>query len=428
MKLLPIILITFLISAPPFSIVRNTEPYPGKIFIHSMNQENYMSILNEDLSFYWIINNDNKGMDFKVNNSKITFYHKPNNILNNSFWIIADNTMTEIDSIQCTRGTTDFHDMIITDNNTYILQSYDSKVMDLSLFGESEFTVVKDILRIQEFDLDHNLIFDWDASEHLNIYDYETTLFSQNLMGEFNWMHGNSIDVDYDNNLILSNRSSNEIIKIDRLTGEIIWILGGPLNEFQILDDPFNGIFSQHDVSRLENGNLLIFDNRTYVPSPYINNISRIVEYELDEINKTARLIWQFENPYGHSSLAMGSVQRLENQNTFINWGTIQVGGQTIGANIMEIDYNKNIVLELQFSEHISYKVTKSDFEFNIPMGIGDTNLDHSLNIQDIIYAVNYVLNNNDGDTMFHLYKLDINLDYTINIIDIVELVNRILD
>ena len=61
-------------------------------------------------------------------------------------------------------------------------------------------------------------------------------------------------------------------------------------------------------------------------------------------------------------------------------------------------------------------------------MGIGDTNLDHSLNIQDIIYAVNYVLNNNDGDTMFHLYKLDINLDYTINIIDIVELVNRILD
>ena len=88
MKLLPIMLITFLISAPPFSIVRNTDPYPAKIFIHSMSQNNYMSILNNDLSFYWIINNDNKGMDFKVNNSKITFYHPPNNILNDSFYLL----------------------------------------------------------------------------------------------------------------------------------------------------------------------------------------------------------------------------------------------------------------------------------------------------------------------------------------------------
>ena len=45
-----------------------------------------------------------------------------------------------------------------------------------------------------------------------------------------------------------------------------------------------------------------------------------------------------------------------------------------------------------------------------------------------IIYAVNYVLNNNDADSIFHLYKIDINLDSTINIIDIIELVNRILN
>ena len=50
-------------------------------------------------------------------------------------------------------------------------------------------------------------------------------------------MHGNSIEIDYDNNILLSNRRSSEIIKIDRETGEVIWIMGGPLNEFTFLDE-----------------------------------------------------------------------------------------------------------------------------------------------------------------------------------------------
>ena len=35
---------------------------------------------------------------------------------------------------------------------------------------------------------------------------------------EITFMHGNSIEVDFDNNLLLSNRTSNEVFKIDRLT------------------------------------------------------------------------------------------------------------------------------------------------------------------------------------------------------------------
>ena len=237
-------------------------------------------------------------------------------------------------------------------------------------------------------------------------------------------MHGNSIEVDYDNNLIISNRKSSEIIKIDRETGNVIWIMGGPTNEFTILNDDLNGVSWQHDVSRLENGNILIFDNGNY----HTPHTSRAVEYEIDETNKIATLVWEYQNPYNYKSKAMGSAQRLPNGNTLINWGTIQIEGTNLGANIMEVDYNKNITLEIQYDVYQSYKVTKSNFEFSIPMGTGDANLDHSLNIQDIIYAVNYLLNNNNRNTMFHLYKLDINLDYIINIIDIVEIVNRVLD
>jgi len=314
--------------------------------------------------------------------------------------------------------------MIITDNNTYILQSYNDEVFDLTSIGGSEFQVISSILRIQEFDLNHNLIFDWNASDYLNIYDYENNLFIGNIPGQIEWMHGNSIEVDYDNNLIISNRKSSEIIKIDRETGNVIWIMGGPTNEFTILNDDLNGVSWQHDVSRLENGNILIFDNGNY----HTPHTSRAVEYEIDETNKIATLVWEYQNPYNYKSKAMGSAQRLPNGNTLINWGTIQIEGTNLGANIMEVDYNKNITLEIQYDVYQSYKVTKSNFEFNIPMGVGDTNLDSSLNIQDIIYAVNYVLDNHDSDSIFHLYKLDPNLDHAINIIDIIELVNRILN
>ena len=420
-NLILILLLTLLFSQPEYTVLTNNNPYPGKIFIHSMSE--YMSILDTSLNYYWIINNNNKGMDFKSNNSKISYFHKPNLDSNQAYWIIADNNMIEVDSMQCTEGLTDYHDMIITDNNTYILQSYNDEVFDLTSIGGSQFQVVSSILRIQEFDLNHNLIFDWIASDHLNIYDYDN-LFIGNIPGEVAWMHGNSIEVDYDNNLIISNRKSSEIIKIDRQTGAIIWIMGGPTNEFEILNDPFNGVSWQHDVSRLENGNILVFDNGNY----HTPHTSRAVEYDIDEINKTATLIWEYQNPYNYKSKAMGSAQRLPNGNTLINWGTIQIEGENLGANIMEVDYDKNIALEIQYDFYQSYKVTKSNFEFNIPMVIGDTNLDNSLNIQDIIYAVNYVLNDTNRDSIFHLYKLDINLDYTINIIDIIELVNRILD
>lgn len=423
MNYIILLLVSFIIAEPQFTVITNNNPSSGKIFIHSVS--NFMTILDQELEPYWMINSDNKGMDFKYNNGKLSYFHHPTQSNNNPFWIIANSSMQEIDTVRCTDGFTDFHDIIITDENTYILQSYDQEIMDLSSVGGQEFTAVKSILRLQEFDLNHNLIFDWKASDYLNIFDYEYIITSGTApLGQVNWMHGNSIDIDYDNNLILSNRKSSEIIKIDRITGEIIWIIGGPTNEFEILNDPLNGVNSQHDVKRLANGNLLVFDNGKLGEYP----ASRVVEYELDEENLTANMIWQYENPYGYLSRAMGSAQRLPNQNTFINWGSIIENGESIGAIVMEVDYDKNVVLEIRYQDYQAYKATKSIFQFSIPMQIGDINLDNTLNIQDIIFTVNYVLDNNENHSIFHLYKVDSNLDHLINIIDIIDIVNRVLD
>ena len=49
---------------------------------------------------------------------------------------------------------------------------------------------------------------------------------------------------------------------------------------------------------------------------------SRTAEYQLDEVNKLALLVWEYRNDPTSFSFAMGSARRLQNHNTIIGWGT----------------------------------------------------------------------------------------------------------
>tara|TARA_B110000495_G_C22980498_1_gene576299 strand:+ start:151 stop:1413 length:1263 start_codon:yes stop_codon:yes gene_type:complete len=395
-----------------FEIIVNNDPFPSNIFLHTQSS-NFMAILDESLEPYWFVKSDNLGgIDFKPTHDYISYFDK-----NNTRWIIADKSMNEIDTLQCSSGLTDYHDIQILSNGNYILQAYDSLIVDMSslIEGGNPSALVKNILRIQEFNENHELILDWSAFDHLNIQDF-TNLNLTN--SEFSWMHGNSIEIDYDDNIIISDRRSSQLIKIHRTTGSALWILGGPLNSFEIVNDSFEGFSKQHDARRLDNSNILLFDNGNNHEPP----TSRVVEYQIDEENMIATLVWEFFNPYGDLSASMGSVQRLPNENTLINWGNIP----TMGARIMEVDSNNNIVLELEFDIGSCYKVRKSDWGFNIPMIVGDSNLDGIINVSDIIYQINFILSQNSID-LFNLYKIDVNKDSNIDILDVVEMINIIL-
>jgi len=400
-----------------YNFVINQEPYPAKLFVHSMStQAPHMGILNPDLSLHWNVYSHNQGFDFRENNGRLSYFDKTS-----LFWLIADRNMTEIDTLQCQGVRTDYHDIRLLDNGGYILQCYDSTWTNLELPIPQ---LIKDILVIQEFDNEKNLILDWNAMDHLSIYDYPAmNLFAP----EITFMHGNSIEIDSDNNLLLSNRTSDEIIKIDRITGEIIWIMGGPLNEFTFIDDPLNGFNKQHDVRRIENGNITLFDNGTG-HSPML---SRAVEYQVDESAKTSRLIWAYNHPDSIVAMSMGSVQRLPNQNTLINWGFFfETNIINAGTVIMEVDYDKNIVFELTYpTSYYTYRARKSDWEFDINTIKGDSNLDNLVNVIDVIYLMNYILfNSTNNPNLFEKHKLDINTDGMIDIIDITSIVNIILD
>ena len=390
-----------------FEIIVNNDPYPANMFIHTMgSQPRYMAIIDSLINPSWFINSGPLGLDFKVNQNKLSYFNNYN-----KSWIILNEYMNETDTLECVNGyLADFHDIQLLANGGYFLQTYDSIYVDMSQIdpgGNTNALII--ILIIQEFDSNKNLIFEWNAWEHLNIADYHNLNLTSNRIV---WMHGNSIHIDLDSNILVSNRRSSEVIKIDRNDGDVIWYFGGPNNEFSITNDPYNGFSRQHDVRRIENGNILLFDNGNDHDPP----ISRAVEYEIDESEKTANLVWDFSHPEGYVGLAMGSVQRLPNNNTLINWGRLL----DQGAVITEVDYDKNIVFEIQYPyPFYCYRVTKHTWQFETNLIPGDTNLDDKIDILDINLIADFAAQDTSELDVYHLYRYDINRDRSIDDIDI---------
>ena len=390
-----------------FEVLVNNDPYPANIFVHTTRSyPRYMAMIDTLIKPAWFINSAHLGLDFKVNQNNLSYFDG----INNS-WIILNEYMNEIDTLECANGYyADFHDIQLLDDGGYILQAYDSISVDMSELTPGGLTdAIVITLIIQEFDSNKNLIFEWHAWEQLDIGDYQHLDLADNVI---HWMHGNSIYVDVDSNIIISNRRSSEVIKIDRYSGEIIWIFGGPNNEFDITNDPYNGFSRQHDVRRIENDNILVFDNGNDHEPP----ISRALEYELNESEKTAELVWDFSHPNGYVGLAMGSVQRLPNNNTLINWG--RLAGQ--GGVFTEVDYDKNIVLDIQYPDTVHcYRVTKSNWNFDTNLIPGDTNLDNIVDIIDLSLIADYSNQEESPLDIFHLFRFDINKDRTIDDDDI---------
>lgn len=398
-----------------YEITINQNPFGSNLFIHTMgDQPRYIAIIDSSLSPSWFINSGEFGLDFKVNQNYLTFFNK-----SNQNWIVLNDKMKEVDTLNCVNGyKADYHDIQLLQNGGYILQAYDSISVNMSeIVSGGNPNAIVIYLIIQEFDQNKNLIFEWNAWDHLNIADY-TNLDLTRL--RLTWMHGNSIEVDQDFHLLVSNRRSSEILKIDRNTGDVLWYLGGPNNDFTINNDSFNGFNKQHDVRRLSNGNILLFDNGNEHQPP----ISRVVEYSVNEINKSINLVWEFYHPEQLLGLAMGSAQRLPNQNTLINWGIVNNNG----AIITEVDYDKNIVLEIRYPLGVRcYKVRKEDWFFSTNLIPGDTNHDDRIDILDLNYMTNFIIDNLSAVNTFHLYRYDINKDGIVNESDIDLIVNKIM-
>lgn len=242
----------------------------------------------------------------------------------------------------------DNHDFRVLPNGHFLVMIYDSQYVDLSKIVAGGYPAAKiDESVIQEVDANNNVVFQWRSFDHIPITDTYKPL-SKGL----DYIHVNSIWFDeLDGNIIASCRETSEVIKINRTTGNVVWRMGGKHNEFTFS----NGIAGntdppmfqeQHSARRLANGNLTVFDNG-YAPNvPGMDRTySRAAEYVIDEVNKTATLVWQFRHSPDIRTSNGGSVQRLPGGHTIIQWGPDNTASPKLAMS--EVDAAGNLVRDM---------------------------------------------------------------------------------
>lgn len=279
---------------------------------------------------------------------------------------MMDNTYTVIDSFQMGNGYfADFHEFQLLPNGHALLLTYDLQPVDLSqaVEGGHPGALVAGSI-IQELDAKKNVIFQWRSWDYYELTDSYADL-TQSM---FDAIHINSIELDHDNHFLVSTLGLAEITKINRQTGDIIWRMGGKNNQFTFIneDDQYAPIYFmyQHDVRRLPNGNITLFDGGD--PERELRDYSRVVEYQVDETNKTATNVWEYVHPSKLLAGNMGSAQRLDNGNTLICWGLTSWYGNPV---VTEITPDGEIVLEMAFSKLTltSYRAFKFDWNGGQP-------------------------------------------------------------
>ena len=290
----------------------------GSIFLASYNHlwsqgsVPYLLILdNSGEPIFYRRTPEGSSLDFKKQpNGLLSYFSHATNLL-----YVMDSTYTVIDTYQAGNGyQIDHHDFQLLPNGHALLMIWDAQTVDMSQIvagGNPAATVIG--LVIQELDSAKNVVFQWSSWDHFEITDTQVDLTAAQIA----YVHGNTVELDVDGNILISSRAMDEITKIDRETGNIIWRFGGKKNEFILVgDDPF--FHGQHDIRRLPNGNVMLYDNR----EGHFPQYSRAVEYQLNEEKKIATLVWQYRSSPGIYGAWLGSAQRLPNGNTLIGWGS----------------------------------------------------------------------------------------------------------
>jgi arylsulfate sulfotransferase len=157
--------------------------------------------------------------------------------------------------------------------------------------------------------------------------------------------------------VVVSLRHQDAVIKLDRTTGRLIWILGDPAGWrppwSRALLQPEGNItwpYHQHAPEWTPQHTLLMFDNGNFRHRPFDgkpdNSYSRAVEFAIDEVRHTVKEVWSYDSDYGvpFFSGALGDADFLpETGNVLITDGFRVTPGQPADrwGRIIEVTHTK---------------------------------------------------------------------------------------
>ncbi len=198
--------------------------------------------------------------------------------------------------------------------------------------------------KLVEWDKDtKDVVWSWNTFDHFNMSDYDQiggTWTEAYISLHYDWTHMNAVIFDPDESAIyVSSRHLSRITKIDYPSGNIIWNLGHQMSSDEVDMGTELGFSFQHSLQKLDNGNILTFDNGNLAPEfrGTEEPVSRAIEIAIE--NGNASLAWSYDLPTDLFGFASGNAQKLENGNVLIT--TVGGGGRSI-----EVDTDGNTIWE----------------------------------------------------------------------------------
>jgi arylsulfate sulfotransferase len=187
--------------------------------------------------------------------------------------------------------------------------------------GPGPVDVLGDMIVVLDRDL--NVVWAWDAFDHLDPHRAAVLHEDCSTPGACaphylsptanDWTHGNSIASTPDGDILYSSRHQDWLVRIafqdGKGDGSIVWRLGKDGDFAFDATDPYPWFSHQHDGEYESARVLTVFDNGNTRVATGMGSTSRGQALELDEPNRTARLVLNAD--LGLFSFALGAAERL---------------------------------------------------------------------------------------------------------------------
>lgn len=388
---------------PTFEITANNNPTSG---IYAIAIDGFMLQINTDGEITYYRSMGHKGKNVVANfqphdlteGRYYTYFYEtntdlrdPDNGYNSGMFVLMDQNYKEIEyiTLQPTEthgeGYLDQHEIYVFSPTHFMLLSYSREFVSNIPNTAAEVTSAYVQAGIIQEVKDGVVVLEIDSTDYPELYELAMTgndYASSSVSNYSDYVHPNSIDVDEkDDNIIVSLRSLSSVVKFDRETGEIIWILGGKGNQFSGLDELINSngilFLYQHCAQYVDEsitGNLTtisLFDNETNFGS----NLTRTLMIELDENGKTGEVTnvingadYDEETGTYHWGTHCGSVEYISSTSAVIGWGLhvkIDTNAETLGTKSVLSEVNPQtgeLLFDLVPNRNPSNATSKSSF------------------------------------------------------------------